>query len=125
VGHGEVILVVDDEASVCELTKTILQTYGYRILTAADGVEAVALLAQGTAAVDAVVLDMSMPVMDGVQTLGALRKINPRVPVILSSGTRPEEGALERLGNPSFLSKPFTSKMLLEAVHKAVASRQA
>ncbi|MBD0263935.1 MAG: PAS domain S-box protein, partial [Tolypothrix sp. Co-bin9] len=64
-GNGELILVVDDEAAIREITKSTLETYNYRVLTASDGVEGVAIYAQHQQEISVVLLDMMMPWMDG------------------------------------------------------------
>jgi nitrogen-specific signal transduction histidine kinase len=77
-GKDELILVVDDERAILEITKTTLETHGYRALTASDGTEAVALYAQHKDEVKVVLTDMMMPYMDGPATIRALQKLNPQ-----------------------------------------------
>ncbi|MBI1803442.1 MAG: response regulator [Ignavibacteriae bacterium] len=123
-GNGEMILVVDDEASIREITRETLQTYGYRVLSASNGAEAVALYAQRSIEIALVVTDMMMPYMDGMATIIALRKINPAVKVVVSSGFAPESRREEvnRLGVKAFLQKPYTADRLLQTVHDALAA---
>src|SRR5437868_2550108 len=85
-GHGELILVVDDEAAIREIAKSTLETYGYRAFTASDGTEAIAVYAQHRDEIKAVLTDMMMPYMDGPATIRALKKLNPAVKIIASSG---------------------------------------
>ncbi len=119
-GHGELILVVDDEAAIREITKGTLETYGYRAITANDGTEAVALYAQYKDEIKVVLTDMMMPYMDGPATIRALQKLNPQVRVIASSGltdnTRASEAA--SAGVKIFLSKPYTAEKLLKAIRE-------
>lgn len=121
-GHGELILVVDDEAAIRDITKTSLQTYNYKALTASDGVEAVALYADHREEISVVLTDMMMPSMDGLTTIRTLRKINPEVKIIAVSGIASSE-KLATAGDISidtFLSKPYTLKELLQALQKVL-----
>lgn len=124
-GSGELVLVVDDEAFIREVTKATLETHGYRVLTAADGAEAIAALGQPGADVRAAVVDMVMPVMDGPATVSALQKHNPAIAVIAVSGSAAAENMAHQLaGIRAFLRKPFTSDALLttlaQVVHRTV-----
>ena len=76
-GQGELILVVDDEAAVREVMQRTLEKHGYRVLTAAEGAEALALFAQHRAEIKAVITDMMMPGMDGPTLVRALAAIGP------------------------------------------------
>jgi two-component system, cell cycle sensor histidine kinase and response regulator CckA len=117
-GNGELILVVDDEAGIRDIAKTTLETFGYRVLTAEDGAEAVAIYASRLGEVQAVLTDMMMPFLDGAATIRALQKLDPQVRIIastgLSDGMRSEEA--EKLGAKLVLSKPYTAETLLKAL---------
>jgi two-component system cell cycle sensor histidine kinase/response regulator CckA len=117
-GNGELILVVDDEAAICDLTKSTLETYNYRVLTASDGVEAVAIYAQHQQEISVVLLDMMMPWMDGAIAIRTLQKINPRVKIIAMSGLLSNQNIAESAGTgvKGFLSKPCTARELLQAI---------
>jgi CheY-like chemotaxis protein len=112
------ILVVDDEAGIRDIAKTTLETFGYRVLTAEDGTEAVAIYASRLGEVQAVLTDMMMPFLDGAATIRALQKLDPQVRIIastgLSDGMRSEEA--EKLGAKLVLSKPYTAETLLKAL---------
>jgi hypothetical protein len=114
-GHGELILVVDDEPAIRDITKTSLQTYNYRTLTASDGIEAVALYVEHQEEISVVLTDMMMPSMDGPTTIRTLQKINPQVKIIAVSGLAPNEKLTKAVGASvkTFLSKPYTVKELL------------
>jgi CheY-like chemotaxis protein len=86
-----VILVVDDEAPICEIAKMILEDHNYNVLTASDGIEAIALYAQNKHRIHAVVMDMMMPEMDGVTAIRTLKKMNSCVRIIASSGINESE----------------------------------
>jgi PAS domain S-box-containing protein len=123
-GEGELILVVDDEAAVREIARQILESYGYHVLTAGDGTEAVALFAQKKEEIRAVVTDMVMPYMDGAATVRALRRIDPEVKVIATSGllASGQSKATESLGVREFLAKPYTADTLLETLKRVLES---
>jgi PAS domain S-box-containing protein len=117
-GHGELILVVDDEESIREITRGTLEAFGYTVLTASDGTEALALYADKKNEIAVVLTDMVMPFMDGPATIRALQRMNPDVRIIaasgLGAGQRAGEGALE--GVSVFLNKPYTAEKLLNTL---------
>ena len=115
-GHGELILVVDDEDAIREMTKTSLETYGYKVLVASDGIEAIALYTKHQEEISVVLIDMMMPSMDGPTTIQVLRKINPQVKIIGLSGLVSNDKITHILGDSvkTFLPKPFTSNELLQ-----------
>lgn len=117
-GNGELILVVDDEAAIREITKSTLETYNYRVLTASDGVEGVAIYAQHQQEISVVLLDMMMPWMDGAIAIRTLQKINPHVKIIAMSGLLSNQNIAESAGSgvKGFLSKPCTARELLQAI---------
>ena len=84
--HGEVVLLVDDDAAVREMSRTTLETYGYHVLLANDGAEAVALFADKKNQIQVVMTDMAMPFLDGPATVRALKRITPAVKIIGASG---------------------------------------
>jgi two-component system cell cycle sensor histidine kinase/response regulator CckA len=114
-GHQEWILVVDDEEAICEITKTTLETYNYRVLTAHHGEEAIALFAEQGHEIHCVLMDVMMPTMDGLTTISLLRRLSPPVRTIAMSGLSSQEAIAEyeRLGFHGFLAKPFTTRDLL------------
>jgi len=117
-GNGELILVVDDEESIREITRGTLETFGYKVLTASDGTEALALYADQRNEIAVVLTDMVMPFMDGPATIRALQRMNPAVRIIaasgLGAGQRAGEGVLE--GVSVFLNKPYTAEKLLKTL---------
>jgi len=121
-GDGELILVVDDEEPIRRVTRGLLEAFGYRVVTASDGGEACALYRQKRGEISAVLTDMMMPVMDGAALIAELRRLNPLLPIIASSGLTEagkEEQALS-LGAQKFLSKPYTSAGLLWALRESL-----
>src|ERR1051326_2935704 len=117
-GKGELILVVDDEESIREITKGTLETFGYNVLTASDGTEALAIYADKKNEIAVVLTDMVMLFMDGPATIRALQRMNRNVRIIAASGLgtaqRAGEGVLE--GVSVFLTKPYTAEKLLKTL---------
>jgi PAS domain S-box-containing protein len=117
-GHGQLVLVVDDEENIRTILRNVLTGSGYRVLEAADGAGAVAVLSRAGSTVDLVVTDMMMPEMDGLETIRALRGVRPDVPIVLISGlhtqTLSDEAA--ELGVQHVLAKPFSSAPLLQSL---------
>jgi len=122
-GDGELILVIDDEAAIRQITEQTLKAYGYRVVVAADGAAAIALFAPRIAEIAAVLTDMMMPVMDGLATIRILRRMNPRLPIIAASGLDTDRKADEvaSLGVKHFLLKPYTAATLLKVLKQALA----
>ena len=114
-GKGETVLVIDDEVGITEITKAMLESYGYKVLTAADGAEGVVVCAKHMQEIQAVICDMNMPHMDGPATIRAVRKILPNVKVIAVSGFIKEDHAveLENGRENRFLQKPYHAEKLL------------
>ncbi|WP_017315797.1 PAS domain-containing hybrid sensor histidine kinase/response regulator [Mastigocladopsis repens] len=117
-GNGELILVVDDEAEIREITKITLESYNYKVLTAGDGIEAIASYAQNRQEIRVVFVDMMMPVMDGLITIRALLKMNPSVKIMAASGLSDSKQLTQSLGVETFLPKPYTLTQLLHALHR-------
>jgi two-component system, cell cycle sensor histidine kinase and response regulator CckA len=114
-GQGELILVVDDEVAVQQVTQATLETHGYRAIRASDGIEAIALYAEHKQDISVVLLDLMMPSLDSVTTLRTLQKLNPQVQVIAMSGLETYEAVtkMRKEGVQAFLAKPFTAPELL------------
>ena len=123
-GNGQLILVVDDEASVRKIVRETLEKFGYRVQEAGDGVEAVTLFAQQRPNIHAVIMDLCMPIMDGKTTINTLRHIDPevRILVIAGAGNFTKEGGMQDLGAKGFLSKPFSGEQLLVTLNEVLAT---
>ena len=123
-GSGELVLVVDDEPGIRQVTAATLEKYGYRTLSAADGTEALAVYSQQKK-VDLVITDMAMPYMDGAATIRALRKINPDLKIIAASGlTDQQKTDIRDLKTEAFLLKPFTAEKLLTTVAGVISNEK-
>lgn len=121
-GQGELILVVDDETAIREVTKASLEIYNYKVITACDGKEAVALYTEHQAEISVVLTDMMMPVMDGPTTIRTLKQINPNVKAIAISGLSSSDklAAAASSGVTNFLAKPFSAKELLQTLNSVL-----
>lgn len=120
IGKGELILVVDDEPGIQEITKTSLEAYNYKTLIAGDGIEAIALYAQNRHQISAVLMDMMLPSLDGITAIRTLQKIDPKVKIIATSGLMSSSKLAEAsdAGAKVFLAKPYTVKELLLTLQK-------
>jgi CheY-like chemotaxis protein len=125
-GNGELVLVVDDETKICEIAKTTLEIYNYRVLTASNGIEALALYSQYKDDISLVLIDLMMPEMDGSTTIITLQRINPQVQIIAMSGLMPNWTTAHKrnLNIKKFLPKPFTTQELLNALQREFKSLQ-
>jgi signal transduction histidine kinase/CheY-like chemotaxis protein len=122
-GNGERIMVVDDEEAVLAIVRTTLEHYGYRVMTANGGLEAVAQFSPKRKEIDLVITDLVMPFMDGRATILTLRKMTAEIKVIAMSGVEQDKsGLLERgFKTSGFIAKPFTTESLVKAVQLALA----
>jgi PAS domain S-box-containing protein len=120
-GNNELIMVVDDEAPVRNITKQTLKMFGYRVVTANDGAEAIACYVRQRDEIALVLLDMMMPVLDGPATIHALEEINPEIKIIAASGLT-SEGQILSPTVRVFLPKPYTAEKMLNAIHEVLHS---
>ncbi len=121
-GHNELVLVVDDEEPLRKAVQGILEHFGYRVMLAANGTEAVSLYTRHQNEIAVVITDMMMPVMDGAATIVALMAINPQVKIICSSGQAPTGGVAGEIcaSIKHFISKPYSAGALLQELHEAL-----
>ncbi|MCD4715793.1 MAG: response regulator, partial [Desulfobacterales bacterium] len=111
---SEAVLLVDDEDMIIDIGEQLLQKLGYEVLIAKSGKEATEIYEKNKDKIDIVILDMIMPDMSGGDTFDRLRKINPYIKVLLSSGYSITGHATEILdrGCNGFIHKPFNMKQL-------------
>ncbi len=123
-GHGELILVVDDEATVRGPAQAVLERYGYRVLVAVEGAAALVLFALHRTEIKAVLTDMMMPGMDGPKLIRALRQLDARLPILGMTGLieRGTFKGLEGLDSVPLLAKPFELENLLVALHQTLTT---
>ena len=121
-GRDELILVVDDEASIRNVVKRTLERFGYRVLLAADGSQAREIYERGWREIAVVLTDMMMPVMDGPATIGAVLSINPGAHIIASSGLQVADNTARAngLGVRDFLAKPYETSNLLKLLRNVI-----
>jgi CheY-like chemotaxis protein len=123
-GGSQCLLLVDDETAILMIARRILIAAGYRVLTTQNGAEALAIYNQSPEAIEMVITDSMMPVMDGPSLIEALRQANPDVKVILMSGLTSKVDSQREFPAPnSFIRKPFTQDLLLETIEKVLRSK--
>jgi len=117
-----IILLVDDEPMILNVGREILETLGYTILTAQDGTSAIKLYKKSKKSIDLVILDMVMPEMGGGEVLDEMKKINPEVKVLLSSGysLNGQASRIINRGCVGFIQKPFTIRDISNQLHKII-----
>lgn len=129
-GHGENILVVDDEEAIRSMLQEILTHQGYTVHTATGGAEGAAMVVDRAGHFQLVLSDLNMPRMDGLAMFQLIRQTHPTIPLIVLSGTISGEewparaAELKRLGVRTILPKPFSARSVLVALHEALASQQ-
>ncbi|MFA6289919.1 MAG: response regulator [Opitutaceae bacterium] len=124
-GNGELVMVVDDETSILDITRQTLLTFGYQVITAEDGAQAIGLYAIHREAVAVVLTDMMMPVMDGPSLIAALHRINPSVKIVAASGLD-ANGNVARAataGVNHFLAKPYSAEAMLKMLKTVLADK--
>ncbi len=125
-GWGQLILLVDDETAILEMSKLMLEAHHYRVFTAKDGAEAIACFAQNHKEIKVVITDMMMPKMSGPELILKLKEINPDIKLIGVSGLGAESG-LGKSGRESvntFLEKPFSTQSLLMELDGLLANEK-
>ncbi|MEM7773675.1 MAG: PAS domain S-box protein, partial [Cyanobacteria bacterium P01_A01_bin.37] len=116
-GHGEGILIVDDDFDVQQITKDLLENHHYRTFVANDGVEAIALFLTHQDDIKLVISDVMMPNIDGISLVQKLKETNPRVKIISISGLPANRLPVLTNGADAFLAKPYSLKTLLRIVY--------
>lgn len=121
-GAGELILVIDDEAAIREMTRAVLEACGYRALIADNGATALSLFADHRHEVRLIITDLMMPIMDGVTTIRALRKISPDISIIATCGLVASANTVElnTLGIETLLEKPYNAETLLATIARSL-----
>jgi PAS domain S-box-containing protein len=118
-GNGELVLAIDDEETIREAAKEILESEGYRVITAPNGAEGVRLYNQHRFEVAVVFIDMDMPVMDGASAIATLKSINPDLKIIGVSGlcSGDTESSARQAGAQCFIPKPYSAELLAQTLH--------
>ena len=126
-GHGEKILIVDDEPLILEAARRVLEGWGYEPVVAEDGVAALALYAQEPESFDLILTDLVMPLMNGLMLIRAVRKLNPEQKIILSTGRDEdlESPEIRSLGVDACLTKPHSREKLLVTLEETLHTQRA
>ncbi|MGG6270326.1 response regulator [Leptolyngbya sp. AN03gr2] len=121
-GQNELILIVEDEPAIQQVTKIALESCNYRTLIANDGIEAISLYVEHQQDIDIVLMDMMMPSMDGITAVRTLQKLNPNVRVIAMSGLATNRQLADTIEGSvkAFLPKPYTTKSLLATLQSVL-----
>ena len=124
-GNGETVLIVDDEDTVREISRTVLTALNFKVLLANDGTEALIHAADNPGLIQLVITDYDMPHLDGEVLVPALRRMMPDARIILASGTLNEqrEAAMRVEGVDAILDKPFSQAKLVEALRVALGDK--
>ena len=122
-GEDRLVLLVDDEVSIRRVARRALERNGYRVLEAADGVEALAVYGSHKNHISLVVTDMSMPEMSGTELAGRLRTLDPELRILATSGRPPGETIGSVIDCFSdFLPKPYTVSDLLNSIDHVISN---
>ncbi|MEX2684280.1 MAG: response regulator [Candidatus Sigynarchaeota archaeon] len=121
-GNGEVVLVADADGPSRKMAYAILKSHGYEVHVARNGSEAIATFAQKKDKIQVAIVDLAMPIIDGIETIRIIQQINPGVKIIATGHAAENEGDTSVLGKrtQAFLSKPFEANVLLKNVYEAI-----
>jgi CheY-like chemotaxis protein len=125
-GSGEIVLVVDDEPAIRNIQRILLHRFNFTPVLAADGVEGLVEVATHRNGLHAIITDMHMPNMDGINFVRAVRRLLPEVPIVATSGRFDGaiEAELEALDVTVRLPKPYTETALGEALRSLLAEKR-
>lgn len=121
--HGETILLVDDELAILHISKETLETYGFNVITAGSGIEALRILSRTEKdLIRLAIVDINMPGLNGCETIAAMRQIIPHLPTILSTGSVDIaiKQEIEKSNIQASILKPYTARKLLETVSSVI-----
>jgi two-component system cell cycle sensor histidine kinase/response regulator CckA len=124
--NSRTVLIVDDEEMVLTLGRIILERRGYRVRLALSGAQAIEVCQNPDLEPDCIIIDYTMPVMNGRDTLIAIRKILPAVPVLISSGYSDDEISEEMAGIAvsGMIHKPYRQESMVAALESALAASE-
>ena len=118
--NKNLIMVVDDESLIRDVTKTILETFGYRVLTVSNGLDAIELYKAKKDEVKIILTDLNMPVMDGITMIKSILNFDSQARFIINSGllSSISNSDLLELNVVSLLQKPFSAESLLKKINE-------
>lgn len=121
---NKTVLIVDDELLIRTLFSRLIGKLGYSTMTASNGAEALDVFKEHSDEIDAVILDMVMPDINGDKVFGHLRDINPTIKILLSTGYSEDEHIEDLIanGNASFIQKPFTIETITPVLKELLES---
>ncbi|MBD2199662.1 MULTISPECIES: PAS domain S-box protein [Calothrix] len=122
-GNQELVMIVDDEVMIQLATKTSLEQANYRTLIAKDGIEAIAIYAQHQQEINLVLIDIMMPSLDGLTAIRTLKKLNPQLKIIATSGLPTHSREALAAGAQEFLAKPYTAADLFSTLSELIAKK--
>jgi len=124
-GGTETILVVDDEEAILDFCRSALKRFGYEVITASSGEQALEIYQQSGETIDLVIMDLSMPGMGGHQCVRQIKELDPAAQIIVASGYSPDVQAsvLSETGAEDFVAKPYQIGDLLNAIRKVMDSK--
>ncbi len=117
-GKGETVLLIDDERSIRDIAQQMLESFGYHVLVAGDGIEGIALYVRNSDRIGVVITDMMMPNCDGISTIRALLGINPTARIIAASGLAIDQEKIR--GVSDFLEKPYSAEAMLKLIREVL-----
>jgi two-component system cell cycle sensor histidine kinase/response regulator CckA len=115
-GNGELLLLVDDEDMISQITQSVLEAFNYKVLTASNGLEAIGIFRERKEEIWAVLTDLAMPVMNGPALIAEIRKTTPDVRIVLMSGLGSQAGQTGSHRANATLTKPFTVQQILSVL---------
>ncbi|MBD2203416.1 PAS domain S-box protein [Calothrix sp. FACHB-1219] len=122
-GNQELVMIVDDEVMIQLATKTSLEQANYRTLIAKDGIEAIAIYAQHQQEINLVLIDIMMPSLDGLTAIRTLKKLNPQLKIIATSGLPTHSREALAAGAQEFLAKPYTAADLFSTLSELIGKK--
>ena len=123
-GNGELILIVDDDKNIRDISSEVLNSLGYQTMVAADGLEAVDIFLANKNSISLVIMDAVMPKLSGVLAAERIKKACPKVKIIFATGYNEDESLKKEMptDNSVVLSKPYDMSILSEAIVKQLKS---
>jgi two-component system, cell cycle sensor histidine kinase and response regulator CckA len=122
INSKKTVLIVDDDATICSITKLMVEKAGFRALTAMDGMDAIKIMTEIDGKIDCMLLDHTMPNMNGLEAYNILKAKYPHIKVVMMSGYNLQEisASLSEQGIIGHISKPYSMAVLIQALTAAM-----